>query len=150
MIRAPSDSTTRLTMAQGRRPRVAIVGASPLGGMVATALLEQFGCTAVVTPTCEHVLTLLRGDDPVDLAIVDLSLPNIDGIIAVQMIRALGTRGALPVIALTKDEAESASPRLRSAGFAGAVAKPYSPRELFGALHGALLGTPETATGTEA
>lgn len=138
-------------MDRGRRPRVAIVGASPVGGMVVTALLEQFGCTAVVTPTSEQALTLLRGDEPVDLAIVDVSLPNIDGILAVQLMRALGTRGAMPVVALTRDDAEADDRRLRSAGFAGWVAKPYSPRELFGVMHQALFGEADAAvTGAHA
>ena len=141
MIRRTADTITRLTLAHGRRPRVAIVGASPIGGMVATALLEQFGCTPViVTRRANHVLALLRQDEPVDLAIIDVSLPNIDGIVAVQLIRALGTRGTLPVVALTEGRRRSGRPALRAAGFAGAVAKPYSPRELFSAMHHALFG----------
>lgn len=135
---APGETMTRLIMAQGRRPRVAVVGGSTVGGMVASALLEQFGCAAVVTPTGESVLALLGREEPVDLALVDLSLPDMDGIVAVELIRALGARGALPVIALTSDGSEAAAPRARAVGFAETVVKPYSPRELYGAMHRAL------------
>ena len=74
-----------------------------------------------------------------------LSVPDMDGIVAVQLIRALGARGRLPVLALTNDRAEIATPRARAAGFAGAVVKPYSPRELFAAMESALSRVPLSA-----
>ncbi len=132
------DAIGRLHTAEGKRPRVAIVGGTPSSGMVATVLVEQFGCTPIHTPSGESVLALLRGDKPVDLIMIDMSVPDMDGIVAVQLIRALGARGALPVVALTNDRAEISAPRARAAGFAGSVVKPYSPRELYGALHSAL------------
>jgi CheY-like chemotaxis protein len=60
-----------------------------------------------------------------------------DGIVAVQLIRAMGARGAVPVIALTADRASISRPRARAAGFAGILVKPYSPRELYAVLHNA-------------
>ena len=132
------DAIGRLQTADGKRPRVAIVGGTASSGMVATILVEQFGCTPINTPSGESILALLRGDKLVDLVVIDLSIPDMDGIVAVQLIRALGARGALPVVALTNDRAEIAAPRARAAGFAGSVVKPYSPREPYGALQSAL------------
>ena len=122
----------------GHRPRVAIVGGSPSGATVATILIEQFGCQPVCAPNGEAVLALLRGDEAIDLVVIDLSLPDMDGIVAVQLIRALGARGALPVVALTDDRVVLTAPRARAAGFAGSVNKPYSPRELYLAMETAL------------
>lgn len=127
-----------LTTADGKRPRVAIVGGTPSSGMIANVLVEQFGCVPVSSPTGKSVLELLRRDDPIDMVVIDLSVPDMDGIVAVQLIRALGSRGALPVVALTNDRLEMAAPRAKAAGFSGAVVKPYSPRELYGAMHAAL------------
>jgi DNA-binding response OmpR family regulator len=131
-------ATSGLTTADGRRPRVAIVGGTPSGAMVANVLCQQFGCAPVSTPTGESVLALLRRDTPLDLVVIDLSIPDMDGIVAVQLIRALGARGTMPVVALTHDRAEIAGIRARAAGFSGAVVKPYSPRELYSAMHAAL------------
>lgn len=136
-----------LTTADGRRPRVAIVGGTPASAMVATVLCDQFGCTPFNTPSGESVLALLRRDVPLDLVVIDLSVPDMDGIVAVQLIRALGARGALPVVALARDRAEIAGPRARAAGFTGAVVKPYSPRELYGALLAALAKAPAAVAG---
>jgi len=134
-----------LTTQDGRQPRVAIVGGTPSGAMVASVLCQQFGCLPVNTPSGESVLALLRGNAPLDLVVIDLSVPDMDGIVAVQLIRALGARGKLPVVALTNDRAEIAGTRARAAGFAGAVVKPYSPRELYGAMQAALARAPATA-----
>jgi CheY-like chemotaxis protein len=62
-----------------------------------------------------------------------------DGIVAVQLIRALGSRGTLPIIALTGNPMDIASSRTRIAGFSSILVKPYSPRELFAAMQAALL-----------
>ena len=80
------DAIGRLHTADGKRPRVAIVGGTASIGMVATVLVEQFGCTPIHTPRGESVLALLRTDKPVDLVMIDLSVPDMDGIVAVQLI----------------------------------------------------------------
>jgi CheY-like chemotaxis protein len=131
-------ASATLATADGRRPRVAIVGGTATAAMVANILCQQFGCTSVVMPTGESVLALLRRDTPVDLVVLDLSIPDMDGIVAVQLIRAMGARGDVPIVALTGDRAEIATSRARAAGFSGAVVKPYSPRELYAAMQSAL------------
>lgn len=141
------EAMSGLTTSAGERPRVAIVGGSPSGVMVATVLIEQFGCSPLNAPSGEAVLALLRADAEIDLVVIDLSMADMDGIVAVQLIRALGARGTLPVVALTNDKADIAAPRARAAGFAGAVAKPYSPRELYAAMRHAL-GQTATVAGT--
>ena len=132
-------AATGLTTADGRRPRVAIVGGTPAGAMVATVLCQQFCCTTMNTPTGESVLALLRRDTPVDLVVIDLSVADMDGIVAVQLIRALGARGTLPVVALANDRSDVATARARAAGCTGAVVKPYSPREFHAAMQSALV-----------
>ena len=139
-------ATDGLTTSDGRRPRVAIVGGTPSGAMVATVLCDQFGCTPLNTRTGESVLALLRRDIPLDMVVMDLMIADMDGFVAVQLIRALGARGAMPIVALVDDRA--AMTRVRTAGFAGTVVKPYSPRELYAAMHAALGATAaRTVTG---
>lgn len=135
---AADPLTAGLVTPEGRRPRVAIVGGTPAGAMVATVLCHQFGCTPFSTPSGESVLALLRRNIALDLVVMDLVVPDMDGIVAVELIRTLGAQGKLPVVALTDDRTAVASPRARAAGFAGTVVKPYSPRELFCALQTAL------------
>ncbi len=131
------ESIGQLTV-NGHRPRVAIVGASPAGTTVATILIQQFGCEPVCACSGEAVLSLLRRDADIDLVVLDLSMADMDGIVAVQLIRAMGGRSGLPVVAMTDNRAILAAPRARAAGFSGTVVKPYSPRELYAAMDTAL------------
>jgi CheY-like chemotaxis protein len=137
-----------LTTADGRRPRVAIVGGTPAGAMVAGVLIQQFGCSPINSATAAAVLALVSRDDPVDLVVIDLALPDMDAILAVELSRAVGARGAMPVVALIDNRAQMTAPRARAAGFAAAVVKPYSPRELYGAMHVALFGPATLVSGT--
>jgi CheY-like chemotaxis protein len=122
----------------GRRPRVAIVGGSPSSAMIATILVEQFGCEPLPAPGGEAVLALLRRDPDIDLILLDLAVPDMDGIVAAQLIRTLGAHSTLPIIAVTEDRRRLATQHARAAGFSGAVVKPYSPRELHAAMETAL------------
>ncbi len=122
----------------GRRPRVAIVGGSPASAMIATILVGQFGCETLTAAGGEAALALLRRDPAIDLIVLDLAIPDMDGIVAAELIRTLGGRSTMPIIAITDDRARLAAPRARAAGFSGAVVKPYSPRELYAAIETAL------------
>ena len=122
----------------GHRPRVAIVGGSPASVMIATILVEQFGCEPLTAAGGEAALALLINDPAIDLVVLDLAVPDMDGIVAAELIRTLGVRKTLPIIAVTDDRSRLSTPRARAAGFGGAVIKPYSPRELYAAMETAL------------
>ncbi len=122
----------------GHRPRVAIVGGSPASVMIAAILVEQFGCEPLNAASGEAALALLGSDPAIDLILLDLAVPDMDGIVAAQLIRTLGANATLPIIAVTDDRGRLATQSARAAGFSGAVVKPYSPRELHAALETAL------------
>lgn len=134
-----------LTTADGRRPRVAVVDGNAASAMVTAMLVEQFGCAPLPALTGEAALALLRMDEAVDLVVMDLAIPDMDAVVAAQLIHALASRGALPIVALAAAKADIAGQRGRAAGFSGAVVKPYSPRELYGAMLAALTRVPVPA-----
>ncbi len=137
MAEEAEEPIVHLTV-NGHRPRVAIVGGSPASTMIATILVQQFGCDPFCAAGGETGLALIRREPAFDLILLDPAIPDMDGIVAAQLIRSLDGRGALPIIALTDDREGLAAPRARAAGFAGAVVKPYSPRELYAAMEMAL------------
>ncbi len=120
-----------LTTADGRRPRVAIVGGTPATMLVAGVLIEHFGCLLV---TAANGAAIAVRDDPIDLIVADLPVADRDG---VRRLRAIATA---PIIALTDDGSDAGARRARAAGCAAALAKPYSPRQLYAAMHVALFG----------
>jgi len=126
-----------LIMIDGRRPLVAVVGGSGASALVAARLIEVFGCTPEEAATAGAALALLRCGRTFDLILCDLAIPDMDAIVAVQLMRLLDRRGVMPIIALV-GETEVTDGRVRAAGFAASVRKPYSPRELLAAMKGAL------------
>lgn len=130
------DSHAEIRTADGRPPRVAIVDANRAGAMVTTVLLEAFGCWPMPVGTGEAALAMIRRDSHIDLAVVDLGLPDMDSIVVVQLIQALG-RG-LPILGLTGKRSDFASTRNRAAGLNAILMKPYSPGELYNATLSAL------------
>jgi CheY-like chemotaxis protein len=132
-----SGTSFGLTTADGRRPRVAVVCGNVASATVTIMLCEQFGCAPYAAQTGEAALALLRRAE-VDLVMLDLTIPDMDAITAAQLIRTLGARGAMPIVALAERTSDITGPRGRAAGFASTVVKPYSPRELYGAMQSAL------------
>ena len=109
MAEEAEEPIVHLTV-NGRRPRVAIVGGRRTGAMIAGILVEQFGCEPLHAPGAEDALALIRRDPAIDLILLDLSLPDMDGIVAAQLLRTLGARNTLPILALTDDRSRLAAP----------------------------------------
>jgi CheY-like chemotaxis protein len=130
-----------LSTPDGRQPAVAVIDGNAATAMVATTLCEQFGCAVYRAATAEAALALLKREAAIDLVVMDLAIPDMDPIVAAQLIRALGRRGGMPIVAVAGSAAETASSRGRAVGFARTVVKPYSPRELYAALESSLTRT---------
>jgi CheY-like chemotaxis protein len=133
-----------LTTADGRRPRVAVIDGNTATATVTCILVQQFGCATLAACSGEAALALLR-KEAVDLVLIDIHMPDMDGIVLATLIRALGDRGAAPIVPLALARSEVTGPRGRAAGFAGPVLKPYSPRELHAAMLAALARKPALA-----
>jgi CheY-like chemotaxis protein len=104
--------------------------------MVAGVLLEQFGCAPLSARRGSEVLAILASREPIDLVVVDVNVGNDEAMTTSELIGTLGA-GQPPVVALA-DMRVPPGRSLRFARLASTVAKPYSPRELFGAMQTAL------------
>jgi CheY-like chemotaxis protein/HPt (histidine-containing phosphotransfer) domain-containing protein len=66
-----------------------------------------------------------------DLVLMDLQMPDMDGVEAAAAIRALGGRGsAVPIVAITGEVDDGVAERCRAAGMNDHLAKPVSPTRL--------------------
>lgn len=141
----PGDTHHGLLTADGRQPLVAVLDGNPSTSAVALMLAEQFGCRVLGAPSVEAVLKLLKGGSTIDLVLIDFGISDMDPIVAAQLIRTLGLRGAMPLVAMGSGPVDPADSRARAL-FAATVAKPYSPRELYAALDKSLAAMAESAT----
>jgi PAS domain S-box-containing protein len=77
---------------------------------------------------------------PVDLVLMDIRMPELDGLEATRIIRKQEPAGArIPIIALTADAMQGDMERCIEAGMDGYLSKPFRPEELL-ALLGQYLG----------
>ncbi|MBE1284549.1 MAG: response regulator [Rhodobacteraceae bacterium] len=84
-----------------------------------------------------------------DVILMDISMPKMDGITALQKIRKEGANKATPVLALTAHAAREDHARFQSAGFADVLTKPFSTTRLVDAMRQASEGRGINSSATE-
>ena len=110
-------------------PTVLVVEDNALNLKLIRAVLEHAGFTVVVAASGEEgVDVATRGG--LDLVLMDLQLPGIDGTEAMRRIRAHPGGRELPVVAVTAFAMPADREQVSSAGFDGYIEKPISTRAL--------------------
>ncbi len=91
-------------------------------------LLQFKGYRTLEARTAEEGIALARAHLP-DLILMDIQLPGMDGVAALQHLMAEPSTAAVPVVALTAFAMSGDRERLLDAGFKGYIAKPINVRE---------------------
>lgn len=87
--------------------RVMLADDDPIFVEVASAALRRMDCAVVVADDGAAALHALLQDE-FDVALVDLSMPHVDGFRLIGMIRATSRLSRLPIMVLTvRDDAEA-------------------------------------------
>lgn len=94
---------------------------------LAVFLLQSVGHTVLSATDAEAGLTLARAEQP-DLILMDIQLPNMDGLEATIRLKADAATRDIPVIALTALAMQGDEERIRAAGCDSYVAKPMGYR----------------------
>lgn len=114
--------------------RLLVVDDIATNRLVAATYLRLAGALVMEADGGQAAVEFLR-TTPVDMVLMDMNMPGMDGIEALNRIRALGAAtSGLPVIAMTADAAEAHRARYLAAGLDGYVAKPLSQAGLARAL----------------
>ena len=103
--------------------RVLIVEDNEMNLKLLRDLLEVKGYNVVAAMSAEEALPLAQADPP-DLILMDIGLPGMDGIAALQVLRADARTRAIPVIAVTASVMQPERETIMKAGFDGYVNKP--------------------------
>ena len=90
-------------------------------------LLENAGHTTVEASDGERAVEAVRLDSEIDLCIMDITMPRVDGVEATKRIREFST---LPILFLTARSLESEKEAAYSGGGDDYLVKPFSSREL--------------------
>jgi signal transduction histidine kinase/CheY-like chemotaxis protein len=138
--------TVRLTKRAGLAPtaeqlirtrhpgaRVLLAESEPINREIAHGLLEDAGLRVDVVSDGRDVPALARQTDYA-LILLDLHMPGLSGLAAIQAIRAMPERAATPILGLVSDVGDDNCPACLAAGMNDRIATPADPESLFPTL----------------
>ena len=96
-------------------------------------VLQATGYRTLEATTGGQAVELATEHRP-DLVLMDIQLPDIDGVEALGRLRADERTASIPVLALTAQAMEGDRERFWAAGFDGYLSKPLNIRELIGTV----------------
>ncbi|MFN3971152.1 MAG: response regulator [Gemmobacter sp.] len=144
-----ADVPARESAAEGPPPlsglHVLVVDDLATNRLVAMTCLHLMGARTAEAASGAEALARLAavtgGDDRVDAVLLDMNMPDMDGLQTLRAIRALPDgQGAMTVVAMTADAMPSDRLRFLEAGMDGYLAKPVTPERMAAALIDARLG----------
>jgi len=113
--------------------RILLVEDNELNQEVAQGLLAEAGMT-VETADNGRIAVDLVAQNPYDLILMDVQMPEMDGITATQKIRRLKSGGQVPIVAMTANVMQQDRQACLDAGMNDFVPKPITPSFLWAAL----------------
>jgi DNA-binding response OmpR family regulator len=108
---------------------ILVVDDDPVAQRVLSAQLRKAGHTAVVARSGEGALQQLA-EIPCDLAILDIGLPDMDGLTLLRMLRANADTKTMPIIMLTASGQDKDCIDAEATGVNAFLLKPASTSEL--------------------
>jgi len=112
--------------------RVLVVEDNPVNQRIAVLMLKKLGCQADIAGNGQDAIDILRSV-PYDLVLMDIQMPQLDGIAATRIIRAEDSQVLdphIPIIAMTAHAMQSDRDRCFAAGMNGYLTKPITPDAL--------------------
>lgn len=121
-----------------RRLRILVAEDNPVNQQVAQRILERLGHHVDVVGNGLEAVEAVRAL-PYDLVIMDIQMPEMDGLAATQRIRDLDSRAAqVPIVAMTANAMASDRARCLESGMDDYVAKPVDAARLAQVIERAL------------
>ncbi len=137
---APVEAAA-LPAAPGRRLRILLAEDNATNRMVAITRLELMGHRVDAVADGGAAVRALQ-DSPYDLVLMDLMMPQVDGLTATRRIRALPSPQAdIPIVAITANVFRSHQDACRAAGMDDFLGKPLMDQQLRRILALAIDGT---------
>ena len=118
-------------------PRILVIEDSPVNMALTVAILQNAGHSVLQADRAGIGLEMARAQQP-DLVLMDLQLPDIDGLAATRMLKADPKTASLPVIALTAFAMKGDQADTQAAGCDGYVTKPIRYKEFLAEIDAVL------------
>ncbi|MDA3809004.1 MAG: ATP-binding protein, partial [Spirochaetaceae bacterium] len=102
---------------------------------VETELFEKYGFLVTVAGNGLKALNLMKKKNPFDIILMDMQMPQMDGLEATRRIRELSSGKNIPIIAMTGNAFPADKIRCIDAGMNDVLLKPIDPDTLFQKLY---------------
>ncbi|MFK7927255.1 MAG: ATP-binding protein [Myxococcota bacterium] len=140
---APTETERRRARTSFPNAKLLVAEDNSVNQLVIVGLLRRFDITPVVV--CNGIEAVQHArNHPVDLILMDLHMPIMDGLEATEEIRSLGLR--CPIVALTASALDSDRRRCLNAGMNEHLSKPLDPDALESVLTGWLRDGPSSVS----
>ncbi len=114
--------------------RLLIVDDNPTNCRILTLQTSKWGMVPRDAQSARQALDWLRAGEQFDLAILDMQMPGMDGLMLAAEIRKLPHAAKLPLVLLTSMGVRSDNPSFAHAAFASCLTKPIKPTQLYETL----------------
>ena len=122
------------TETAGKRLRILVAEDNPVNQQVALGLLRKFGHSVDVVGNGAEAVEAVRLL-PYDLVLMDVQMPEMDGLEATRVIRALPSQvSRIPIVAMTANAMRGDEQRCLDVGMNGYISKPIDRRKLLEVL----------------
>lgn len=125
----PSDKERKLKM----NSSILVVDDNDMNRLLASKVLSKWGARVAFAENGKEALEMISGQEVYDLVLMDVHMPEMDGMEATRAVRAL--KGDyyrhLPIIALTASALAKDMDKVFESGMNDYVMKPFIPADLF-------------------
>ncbi|GJL94310.1 MAG: hybrid sensor histidine kinase/response regulator [Hyphococcus sp.] len=124
-------ATPAPSIAEAAKPLTVLLAEdNKINAVLATAIIKRAGHSVEVAKNGEEALTAVQ-KTPYDVVLMDMHMPELDGLEASRRIRALASEGAhVPIIALTANAMSADRQKCINAGMDDFLSKPFEPEDL--------------------
>lgn len=114
----------------GPQRRILVADDEPHIGRIIQLKLERGPYDILLLPDGRAALEWLRGDEGVDLVLLDIMMPFVSGLDVLAEMRRMPHRRRVPVIMLTAKGQDADRTRAFELGATDFLTKPFSPKKL--------------------
>jgi CheY-like chemotaxis protein/nitrogen-specific signal transduction histidine kinase len=128
----PHETPSKMDGAQPQLTglRLLIVDDNPTNCRILSLQVSKWGMIPRVAATAAQALEWLRAGEHFDLAILDMQMPDMDGLMLASEIRKLPGTMMIPLVLLTSMGVRSDQPEFAQAAFSSCLTKPIKPAQL--------------------